>query len=134
MLDPHATIDEADTNIGIELPFDEFAHDRPLTSAYREVLGGEPLFTNFTGEPKSFAGVAGYVFVNHEGIAHVWFGCTGTLDYIFYSDNEGPGGLNARCVMMSPSIEDCQKEVALPSSIYPSDHLPLTACFTFKEA
>eukprot|EP00035_Acanthoeca_spectabilis_P022191 m.442468 g.442468 ORF g.442468 m.442468 type:complete len:656 (+) comp18810_c0_seq1:238-2205(+) len=113
LLDPHATIDEADTDIGIELPFDEFAHDRPLTSAYREVLGGEPLFTNFTGEPKSFAG---------------------TLDYIFYSDNEGPGGLNARCVMMSPSIEDCQKEVALPSSIYPSDHLPLTACFTFKEA
>eukprot|EP00038_Savillea_parva_P002111 m.110745 g.110745 ORF g.110745 m.110745 type:complete len:654 (+) comp10725_c0_seq2:308-2269(+) len=109
--DPHAQIDVYDAEIGIQLPFDEFSHDRPLRSAYRDLLGGEPPFTNFTGEPKSFAG---------------------TLDYIFYSDDEGKGGLEARSVMMIASIEDVQKEVALPNSLYPSDHLPLTACFSFK--
>eukprot|EP00037_Helgoeca_nana_P015131 m.141724 g.141724 ORF g.141724 m.141724 type:complete len:659 (+) comp22878_c0_seq1:213-2189(+) len=109
--DPHAQIDVHDADIGIKLPFEDFTHERSLKSAYHDILGGEPLFTNFTGEPKTFAG---------------------TLDYIFFSDDDGPGGLDAKCVMLFPSIEDCQKEVALPNSVYPSDHLPLTACFTFK--
>jgi len=112
-LDPHAQIDVHDAEIGIQMPFEKFYHGRPLRSAYRDVLGGEPLFTNFTGEPKSFAG---------------------TLDYIFYSGGlKGPGQLTADCVMMIPSIEECQKEIALPNSIYPSDHLPLTACFSFSK-
>lgn len=54
--DPHAQIDVHDADIGIKLPFEDFTHARSLKSAYHDILGGEPLFTNFTGEPKTFAG------------------------------------------------------------------------------
>eukprot|EP00040_Diaphanoeca_grandis_P031405 m.187902 g.187902 ORF g.187902 m.187902 type:complete len:675 (-) comp32321_c1_seq1:56-2080(-) len=107
--DPHAMVSREDMMCGISLPYPNLAHQIVLESAYKKIYGGEPMFTNFTSEPVSFSG---------------------TLDYIFYTEKT----LDVACVMPLPSFDACRKEVALPNSIYPSDHLPLTACFSFKKS
>eukprot|EP00041_Stephanoeca_diplocostata_P021293 m.492944 g.492944 ORF g.492944 m.492944 type:complete len:649 (-) comp21790_c0_seq4:147-2093(-) len=105
--DPQVQIDVQEQAIGIHLPYPKLHAPRRFASAYRFIQGREPMFTNFTAEPKSFSG---------------------TLDYVFFSTD---GGLEAKAVMEVPGFDACRKEVALPSSVYPSDHLPLAACFSF---
>ena len=74
----------------------------PLTSAYGSILGGEPLFTNFTP------------------------GFIGTLDYIF-----GNAFVHPRRVLMLPSEDDVRKDGFIPAGRHPSDHLYLLARFAF---
>jgi len=81
----------------------------PLASAYAAVLGQEPLFTNFTGPPYNFVG---------------------TLDYIFFS----PGSLRVTQVLQLPTEDTVRLERCLPSSRFPSDHLPLFAHLAFGES
>ena len=76
-----------------------------LTSAYKALLGGEPLFTNFT---PSFIG---------------------TLDYIF-----GNAFVRPRRVLTLPDEDEVRKEGFLPAALYPSDHIYLLARFAFHKA
>ena len=107
MNDAHAFVSSEDQNIGVKLPYQILAHEFKLESAYRKIYGKEPMFTNFTAQPRSFSG---------------------TLDYVFFSVDR----LEVKSVLALPSFDYIRKETALPSSVYPSDHLPLTACFSFK--
>ncbi|CBZ51479.1 Os10g0412100 protein, related [Neospora caninum Liverpool] len=72
---------------------------RPFQSAYKEVLGEEPRFTNFTRD---------------------FQGC---LDYIFF-DN-----VAVKAVLSIPDENELKREVALPNSRFPSDHVALMAEF-----
>uniref|UniRef100_A0A7S3ANS8 HTH La-type RNA-binding domain-containing protein n=1 Tax=Haptolina ericina TaxID=156174 RepID=A0A7S3ANS8_9EUKA len=76
-----------------------------LQSAYGFLLGQEPLFTNFTSK-----------FV-------------GTLDYIFYDTQT----LTPTQLLMLPKEDTVRLEGSLPSSRFPSDHLPLMAHFAFAQ-
>ncbi|KAL1495395.1 hypothetical protein AB1Y20_016763 [Prymnesium parvum] len=77
-----------------------------MRSAYATLLGQEPLFTNFTAK-----------FV-------------GTLDYIFYE----PNTLQPVEILMLPTEDTVRLEGSLPSSRFPSDHLPLMARFKFTSS
>lgn len=70
---------------------------------------GEPAFTNVNGATES-GGKPRFV---------------GTLDYIFYK----PARLQPAALMELMSYKDATREVALPSTISPSDHLPLLCEF-----
>ena len=73
-------------------------------SAYKDVQGREPKFTNYTA------------------------GFKGCLDYILTSGVEDVE-VRASAALSLPQEEELKKEVGLPSSIFPSDHLPLLAEF-----
>jgi len=77
-----------------------------LHSAYKTVLGDDPLFTNFAGPPSNFVG---------------------TLDYLMCDSH-----LRPLQVLLLPSEDTVRLERCLPSSRFPSDHLPLLAQFGFK--
>lgn len=66
---------------------------------------GKPEFTNFT-----------------EGFA-------GCLDYIFYQHDQ----LDVAQVVPLPSTEELQQHVALPSVVFPSDHVALVADMSWKQ-
>ncbi|PFH32258.1 hypothetical protein BESB_015760 [Besnoitia besnoiti] len=72
---------------------------RPLRSAYKEVLGAEPRFTNYTRD---------------------FQGC---LDYLFFENAV------AKAVLSVPEESELKREVALPNSRFPSDHVALMADF-----
>ncbi|KUF92854.1 hypothetical protein AM588_10005268 [Phytophthora nicotianae] len=91
-------------------------------SAYAQYESdGEPKFTNVNGDAETDDGKMVPRFV-------------GTLDYIFY---RSPSATltsifeqdAAAALMELMSFEDASKEVALPSTISPSDHLPLLCEF-----
>eukprot|EP01080_Neovahlkampfia_damariscottae_P007709 gene7709-12175_t len=86
-----------------ELPFN-FSHDLQLTSAYYDVNYEEPSITHATST------------------------FDGTLDYIWFSREL----LTTIAVLETPKEEEIKKEIGLPNSRYPSDHLPLLAKFQFK--
>ena len=50
------------------------------------------------------------------------------LDYIFISSNT----LEVRAVAPMPSIEELQEETAIPSSVFPSDHLSVCVDIAFR--
>jgi mRNA deadenylase 3'-5' endonuclease subunit Ccr4 len=52
------------------------------------------------------------------------------IDYVFYSE-----GLRVQATEELPEEGEFDKEVGLPSSVFPSDHLPLVCTFewTVKE-
>ena len=78
-----------------------FRHDLRLRSGYREVLGAEPSFTNYTAD-----------FV-------------GSLDYIFFTHDT----IQATGVLEPPSLPVVKKNTALPNPQFPSDHISLLAEF-----
>ena len=84
----------------------ELRLQQPLASAYAVTLGQEPLFTNFAGPPSNFIG---------------------TLDYLFFSHRQ----LTVTHVLQLPTEDTVRVERFLPSSRFPSDHLPLLAHFAF---
>ena len=73
-------------------------------SAYKDVQGCEPKFTNYTA------------------------GFKGCLDYILMSSVEDVD-VRASAALSLPTEDDLKKEIGLPSSVFPSDHLPLLAEF-----
>ncbi|ETN01143.1 hypothetical protein PPTG_17567 [Phytophthora nicotianae INRA-310] len=82
-------------------------------SAYAQYESdGEPKFTNVNGDAETDDGKMVPRFV-------------GTLDYIFYRLPR----MRPAALMELMSFEDASKEVALPSTISPSDHLPLLCEF-----
>ncbi|KAG1684516.1 hypothetical protein DVH05_011030 [Phytophthora capsici] len=84
-----------------------------FSSAYAQYdVDGEPKFTNVNGDAEADDGKMVPRFV-------------GTLDYIFYRSSR----IRPAALMELMSYEDATKEVALPSSISPSDHLPLLCEF-----
>ncbi|KAF4036829.1 Endonuclease/Exonuclease/phosphatase family [Phytophthora infestans] len=87
-------------------------------SAYAQYdADGEPKFTNVNGESITDDGTMVPRFV-------------GTLDYIFYRSPR----MRPAALMELMSLEDASKEVALPSTISPSDHLPLLCEFHIQPA
>ena len=70
----------------------------PMRSAYAEVHGAEPEFTDYTRNDKSGE-------------------FSGTLDYVFLSP-----GVQAQCMDALPKLADA---VPSPSELVPSDHWPL---------
>ena len=70
---------------GVQLPYAELSHSFGFKSAYKQVTGSEPKFTNCNGSPPP--------------------GFVGTLDYIFYS-----GGITPVSIMDLPSLEECMHE------------------------
>lgn len=74
------------------------SHALRLESAYRQVLGREPVHTNYTPDFK------------------------GTLDYVLVEQ-----GVRARAVLDLPDESELAAHGALPSCVHPSDHLPLEA-------
>ncbi|POM71539.1 Putative mrna deadenylase and ccr4-not complex subunit ccr4p [Phytophthora palmivora] len=85
-----------------------------FSSAYAQYdADGEPPFTNVNGDSKTDEGKQVPRFV-------------GTLDYIFYRSSSK---MRPAALMEIMSLEDASKEVALPSTISPSDHLPLLCEF-----
>ncbi|CEG38688.1 Glucose-repressible alcohol dehydrogenase transcriptional effector CCR4 and related proteins [Plasmopara halstedii] len=84
-----------------------------FSSAYAQYnTGGEPEFTNVNGDAETNDGKIGPRFI-------------GTLDYIFYRSSR----VRPAVLMELMSFEDATKEIALPSSFSPSDHLPLLCEF-----
>ncbi|KAG7381714.1 hypothetical protein PHYPSEUDO_005713 [Phytophthora pseudosyringae] len=84
-----------------------------FSSAYAQYNSdGEPKFTNVNGDAETDDGKMVPRFV-------------GTLDYIFYRSPR----MRPAALMELMSFEDASKEVALPSTISPSDHLPLLCEF-----
>ncbi|CAI5732669.1 unnamed protein product [Peronospora destructor] len=84
-----------------------------FNSAYSQYdAEGEPKFTNVNGDAETENGKHVPRFI-------------GTLDYIFYRSHR----IRPRALMEIMSLEDAIKEVALPSTISPSDHLPLLCEF-----
>lgn len=81
----------------------DVTHSLDLRSTYAETIG-EPEFTNFTP------------------------GFKGTLDYIWFT----PSSLTA--VRSKPLMSEAEaaKETALPSTVCPSDHLPLHSVLRFN--
>jgi mRNA deadenylase 3'-5' endonuclease subunit Ccr4 len=53
----------------------------------------------------------------------------GTLDYIFFNPN-----LKIRAVRELPNQQEISSEFALPNNVFPSDHLPLQAIFSFTNS
>lgn len=83
-----------------------FGHSMKLDSCYRAALGGSEVeFTNYTAEFKD------------------------TLDYIFYTVDS----LVPVAVLKNYSEETLSQEVGLPSSRFPSDHVPLVARIAFLD-
>lgn len=76
----------------------------PLNSAYKTVLGAEPRWTNFVHDFKE------------------------TLDYLFYGPTSRVVPIQ---VLDIPSEAALTAEDVIPSSVYPSDHLPVSATFFF---
>ncbi|EGZ29401.1 hypothetical protein PHYSODRAFT_309762 [Phytophthora sojae] len=88
-----------------------------FNSAYAQYgPDGEPPFTNVNGDAKTDDGKLVPRFV-------------GTLDYIFYRSPR----IRPAALMEIMSFEDASKEVALPSTISPSDHLPLLCEFHIQQ-
>ncbi|CAK0810661.1 unnamed protein product [Prorocentrum cordatum] len=83
-----------------------FGHHLKLSSAYEACSGREAAYTNYTELFK------------------------GTLDYIFFSSDS----LGVLAISEVDAESHLRQETALPSSTRPSDHLPLVAAFTFREA
>uniref|UniRef100_A0A0G4HYP1 Endonuclease/exonuclease/phosphatase domain-containing protein n=1 Tax=Chromera velia CCMP2878 TaxID=1169474 RepID=A0A0G4HYP1_9ALVE len=75
---------------------------REWGSAYKEAFGSEPEFTNYTAHFK------------------------GCLDFIFFSNLEVVAALEM------PREDLLRESTALPSSCFPSDHLPLMASFALN--
>ena len=73
---------------------------KPMKSAYVEVHGNEPIFTNHNGKSVPF---------------------TGTLDYIFYT-----GNLKPISTIDIPELDDID---LMPNEIEPSDHILIGADF-----
>ena len=86
---------------GVSMPL-PLRHDLGLSSAYVSVTGSEPEATNVKSD---YADV---------------------LDYIFHDAK-----LNATEVMAVPSVAECRVHGGLPDASRPSDHLPISAKFTF---
>ncbi|XP_043919403.1 CCR4-Not complex 3'-5'-exoribonuclease subunit Ccr4-like [Protopterus annectens] len=78
-------------------------------SAYKEVLGAEPAFTNYE------------TFV---GKYDLFVYC---LDYIWYSSKS----ISVLGVLKTVSEEQVKPLVALPNTVFPSDHVSVKAWFTF---
>ena len=79
--------------------------DLPLNSAYANYSeGAHPVWTHYVDKFQ------------------------GTLDYIFYSPT-----LQVKNLLPLPSLEEVTAETALPNSVFPSDHLPIMAEFSFNE-
>ncbi|ESS28551.1 endonuclease/exonuclease/phosphatase family protein [Toxoplasma gondii VEG] len=74
----------------------------PFQSAYKEVLGEEPRFTNYTRD---------------------FQGC---LDYLFFRN------ATVKAVLSIPDDCELKREVALPNSRFPSDHVALMADFVLR--
>ncbi|KAE9034070.1 hypothetical protein PR003_g8786 [Phytophthora rubi] len=88
-----------------------------FSSAYAQYgPDGEPAFTNVNGDAKTDDGKLVPRFV-------------GTLDYIFYRSPR----IRPAALMEIMSFEDASKEVSLPSTISPSDHLPLLCEFHIQQ-
>lgn len=81
----------------------EFKQDLGLASAYAKVLGHEPSCTNVTHEFE------------------------GTLDYLWYSKRS----LRPVSILDIPTKDILKEETGLPSTKFPSDHLPLLCKFKF---
>ncbi|RLN59260.1 hypothetical protein BBJ29_006144 [Phytophthora kernoviae] len=95
--------------------FNFVTNDNHFSSAYSQYNPegeGEPKFTNVNGVARTDDNKQVPRFV-------------GTLDYIFYRSPR----LRPAALMEIMSFEDASKEVALPSTISPSDHLPLLCEF-----
>jgi mRNA deadenylase 3'-5' endonuclease subunit Ccr4 len=80
----------------------DLINPKPFTSAMKLLLGNEPVFTNYTSTFK------------------------GCLDYVMTR-----GDLRVIGGDKLPDESELAKEVALPNSIYPSDHLPITVDLEF---
>uniref|UniRef100_K3WTM6 Endonuclease/exonuclease/phosphatase domain-containing protein n=1 Tax=Globisporangium ultimum (strain ATCC 200006 / CBS 805.95 / DAOM BR144) TaxID=431595 RepID=K3WTM6_GLOUD len=84
-----------------------------------------------TGEPK-FTNVNGAIDPPHssDGVSQVpQF--VGTLDYLFYQPFS-TSSMSIAALMEIMSFEDATKEISLPSSFSPSDHLPLITEFRIQ--
>jgi mRNA deadenylase 3'-5' endonuclease subunit Ccr4 len=79
-----------------------FKCDLKLKSAYKQVLGKEPKAT------------------------HVVETFHGTLDYVWYSEL-----LQPIAVLDAPTVENMKREMGIPDSANPSDHVPLLVKFSF---
>eukprot|EP01080_Neovahlkampfia_damariscottae_P001890 gene1890-1031_t len=79
-----------------------FEHNLKLQSSYKNILKDEPITTNVTD---SF---------------------TGCLDYIWFSK------LKPIAILDIPKEKEMKKEIGLPNSEFPSDHLPLLTKFQFE--
>eukprot|EP01006_Ploeotia_vitrea_P066507 TRINITY_DN95108_c0_g1_i1.p1 TRINITY_DN95108_c0_g1~~TRINITY_DN95108_c0_g1_i1.p1 ORF type:complete len:601 (+),score=60.99 TRINITY_DN95108_c0_g1_i1:142-1803(+) len=77
----------------------KLSHDVNLRSSYKESLGSEPKFTNYVGGFKE------------------------TLDYIMYT----PDHLSVSQISPIPDEDVLSANTALPSAIFPSDHIPVMA-------
>jgi len=87
---------------------------RSCYSGYRKKKK-HPRFTNFTEQVTLFNEVLNVKF-------------QGTLDYILYSEDPR---LAVSMLLALPAEELITAERALPSSIFPSDHLPIMATFRY---
>lgn len=94
------------------LPRSVFCLPVQLLSAYHTLLGREPPVTNCDDEGGLRA----------DGQRQVHQLC---LDYIWTS------GLQVDCVLETPSTDVITEHYALPSTLFPSDHIPLLAQFSF---
>lgn len=123
-----------------------------LRSAYENILGAEPLYTNYvyraepertligteknnTTVPKGLEPPGATVryfqgfqesITGNTLIRHVQF--RECLDFIFYTDYL----LQAVAVLEVPSEEEVTKEGALPNTRFPSDHVPIMTIFDWK--
>uniref|UniRef100_A0AAV1UI35 Endonuclease/exonuclease/phosphatase domain-containing protein n=1 Tax=Peronospora matthiolae TaxID=2874970 RepID=A0AAV1UI35_9STRA len=93
--------------------YDFITGHNDFDSAYSQYdVDGEPKFTNVNGSAETSDGKQVARFI-------------GTLDYIFYRSSR----MQPVALMEIMSIEDASREVALPSTISPSDHIPLLCEF-----
>jgi mRNA deadenylase 3'-5' endonuclease subunit Ccr4 len=86
-----------------EIPF-KFSHNLNLSSSYYNVNYEEPEMT------------------------HVVETFNATLDYIWFSTDS----LKTIAVLETPKESQLKKEIGLPNSRFPSDHIPLLSKFQFK--
>lgn len=93
------------------LPRAAFAIKTRISSAYKTVLGEEPAVTNCD----DCGGLEGVTV--HQLC----------LDYIWYCRDS----LRVTGVLETPPVESITRHYALPSELFPSDHIPLLAEFQF---
>jgi len=93
----------------IPLPYHSFHHELNLQSAYATSLGAEPELTNFVERSEQ----------NDSPFC-------GPLDYIFFNQH-----LDIQGVRKLPPKHLVKSEFALPNILFPSDHLPVQAIFSF---
>jgi len=98
-------------SVRVPLPFTELRHTLHLDSAYAVALGREPAFTN--------RGI-----FDDGGLPNVF--CA-TLDYIWHTRDT----LTPVAVLEGVPVEVAAREVGLPATGFPSDHIPLYAEYAF---